>query len=90
MGGFDAPITVVVWDYDSDGSHALIGTTVTSLRDLSYGPYQLGLINEKKVGRYDVLSTNYQGNILSRMFTSSSASSPCLLELDMKPLGHSR
>jgi len=37
VGGFDAPFTVEVYDFDSDGGHDIIGSTTCTLRDWTFG-----------------------------------------------------
>jgi len=39
LGGLDAPFQVIVHDHDSDGSHSLIGTLVTTAREFLCGNY---------------------------------------------------
>lgn len=51
VGGWDAELTITCYDWDKDGSHDLIGTLTTNLREFSLGPVSLALINPSKVGR---------------------------------------
>ena len=54
-----SPLEVVVWDYDSDGTHDLIGQFRASLQALADSPNkQWLLINPKKQGRYPPLPHN--------------------------------
>ncbi len=57
VGGFDTVFTVNCYDWDKDGSHDLIGSFETTLRDFSFGPMQVALVNPAKLGRYDTNST---------------------------------
>jgi hypothetical protein len=43
VGGFDNPIEITTYQYHSDGDHHTIGTTQSTLRDLSFGEIFLPL-----------------------------------------------
>ena len=48
----DGEITFNCFDFDKDGSHALIGSHTTTLREFTFGlPAKLPLVNQEKVGR---------------------------------------
>jgi Ca2+-dependent lipid-binding protein len=51
VGGIDTLFTINCYDWDKDGGHDLIGTLTTTLRDLTFGPTAIALINPSKVGR---------------------------------------
>lgn len=52
VGGLDGEITFHCYDFDKDGSHSLIGSHTTTLREFTFGlPAKLPLINQEKVGR---------------------------------------
>eukprot|EP01125_Pyxidicula_operculata_P016134 TRINITY_DN5524_c0_g1_i1.p1 TRINITY_DN5524_c0_g1~~TRINITY_DN5524_c0_g1_i1.p1 ORF type:complete len:3569 (+),score=897.31 TRINITY_DN5524_c0_g1_i1:81-10787(+) len=49
--GVDERFTIKVFDYDSDGTHDLIGQFDTTLRNLMHGYYCFSVVNPKKKGR---------------------------------------
>jgi C2 domain len=50
-GGLDAPVTIVCYDFDSDGTHDLIGQCRTTLKELMVKDPQVPLIDDAKVGK---------------------------------------
>jgi hypothetical protein len=51
VGGVDTVFRIVVWDFDSDGGHDLIGVAETTLRNLSLGPFVMPIIHPTKKAR---------------------------------------
>ncbi len=51
VGGMDGQFTIRAYDWDKDGSHPLIGTHTTSLREFTFGPLLVPLVNPEKAGR---------------------------------------
>ena len=52
VGGLDTIFTINCYDWDADGSHDLIGRVTTTLRDFTFGPFDIALINPEKQGKY--------------------------------------
>ena len=52
VGGLDTVFTINCYDWDADGSHDLIGRVSTSLRDFTFGPFDVALKNPEKEGKY--------------------------------------
>ncbi|KAH3756955.1 hypothetical protein Pelo_11264 [Pelomyxa schiedti] len=48
-GGVDSPLEIIAYDWDKDGHHDLIGSFVTTYRDLALGSLTRPLKNENKV-----------------------------------------
>jgi hypothetical protein len=49
--GLDAPLKIRCFNLKQDGHQELIGTAIASLREFTFGEYQLALINKKKAKR---------------------------------------
>jgi hypothetical protein len=51
----DTFFTINCFDWDKDGSHDLIGSLHTTLREFTFGPVQMPLVDPEMVGKYVTL-----------------------------------
>ena len=52
LTNIDTFFTINCFDWDKDGAHDLIGSLSTTLREFTFGPVQLPLVDPAMVGRY--------------------------------------
>lgn len=45
---------ILIFFRDADGVHDLIGKLTTTFREFTFGPFDFGLINKNKEGRYEL------------------------------------
>lgn len=51
VGDLDTVFTINCYDWDVDGSHDLIGRVTTTLRDFTFGAFDVALVNPEKAGK---------------------------------------
>ena len=59
LGGPEGLVYIKVYDHDGDGTHDLIGSVSTTVRQLTMGQPQFPIINKKKQGQ--LVLNNIQG-----------------------------
>ncbi len=55
----DTFFTINCYDWDKDGSHDLIGTISTTLREFTFGSVQIALVDPEHQGRQDVFIVQF-------------------------------
>uniref|UniRef100_A0A6B2L2D3 C2 domain-containing protein n=1 Tax=Arcella intermedia TaxID=1963864 RepID=A0A6B2L2D3_9EUKA len=72
LGGFDKPFSIIVYDFDADGSHDVMGQFTTTLNEYLFGPFQHAIMKgSNSSGAFSVDKVEPLGSIdVERIATS--------------------